>query len=74
MPLYKMIKHHRRHRFHKLPTKRGIATEVFGIKKGYATRYRFHGIVHHHGKKMRQRLGYRGNKVVEVAFVPYKKR
>lgn len=49
-------------------------TKSYHVSRGPATRYRFHGVVKHHGKFMRQRLGFRGNKVVEVSFIPLHKR
>lgn len=42
------------------------------IYRGKITRYRYvQGVVHHKGKLVRQRLGFRNNKVVEVSFIPY---
>ena len=54
---------------------RGPAFEVFR-KGAVPTRYRYHpGTVMHKGRKVRMRLGFKGNKVTEVAFVrPRKKR
>lgn len=55
---------------------RGPATDVYRVSRSSPdpTRFRFHGTVEHHGKMMQQRLGFRGSKVVEVAYVPIKKR
>lgn len=49
-------------------------TKSYYIHRGSPTRYRFHGTVKHRGRLMRQRLGFRGNKVVEVSFIPIHKR
>jgi hypothetical protein len=49
-------------------------TQSFKVARGMPTRYRFHGVVKHHGKLTRQRLGFIGPKVVEVSFIPLSKR
>lgn len=55
---------------HRIP-----GTETKRISNKHATRYRFNrGTVIHKGKQMRQRFGFRGNKVVEVSFIPVKRR
>jgi hypothetical protein len=45
------------------------------IMQGSPTRYRFtKGTIRRIGRIYRQRLGFRDNKVVEVSFVPKKRR
>lgn len=62
-------------RFIRVRRGKGSAREVYRINKHTKpTRFRFKGIVKHKGKKMRQRLGFRGDKVVEIGFVPIRKR
>lgn len=53
---------------HRIP---GTVSEQ--IEPGKPTRYRFvKGTVKHNGKSYRRRLGFRGNKVTEVSFIPAK--
>lgn len=49
------------------------AAELYGIRGLKPTRYAFKGKVKHKGRIMEQRLGFRGNKVVEVGFIKPKK-
>jgi hypothetical protein len=65
-----------RKKFHRLPKGKGAAIEVYGSgTRKTATRYRFEPKpVMHHGKLMHERLGFRGHKVVEAAFVPIKRK
>jgi hypothetical protein len=53
------------------PSMNSLATEVFHIRRIKPRRWTYaKGKVMHRGKMMNQRLGWRGNKVVEVAYVP----
>lgn len=64
-------------KFIKVRRGKGPATEVYHLKKNRLdpTRYRFHGIVYHKGKMMRQRLGFYGaKKIVEIAYIPLNRR
>lgn len=62
-------------RFRHVARGRGPARDVYRLGNSKPTRFRFHGVVNHKGKLMRQRLGFRGpKKVVEVAYVPIHKR
>ena len=56
------------------PSKGSPAVEVYRVRSMKPTRWAYHGMVNHKGHKMQQRLGYNRNKVVEVAFVPVKKK
>lgn len=68
-----MVSHRRK--LPKVKPGRGAAVEVFRARGEKPTRFRFKGVVMHKGKKMQQRLGFRGKtKVVEVAYVPIKSR
>jgi hypothetical protein len=49
-------------------------TKSYKIAPGRPTRFRFHGVVKRNGKLVRQRLGFNGSKVVEVSFIPFKRR
>ena len=52
-----------------------IASEVKYLSKERPTRYRYkEGLVEHKGKLYEERLGFRGNKVVEVALVKPKRK
>ena len=64
------------HKMIRVARGRGPAVEVFRVSKRSPApvRFRYHGIVKHHGTLMRQRLGFRGPKVVEVAYVPLRKK
>ena len=60
-------------KLHRVKTGKGSTVEVFKVKGTEPTRYRFkHELVMHKGKEMEERLGFRGHKVVEIAFVPKK--
>jgi len=62
-------------KFHKIPIGKGASVENYGLGKHLATRYRYERKpVMHKGKLMQERLGFRGKEVVEVGFVPVKKR
>lgn len=50
-------------------------TQSYKIHRPSPTRYRYtRGTVVHRGRRMKQRLGFSGNKVVEVSFVPVRRR
>jgi hypothetical protein len=51
----------------------GPAVEVFRARGLKPTKFAYRGIVKYKGKKMQQRLGFRRNQVVEVAYVPLKR-
>lgn len=52
---------------------KGPAIEVFRVPGEKPTRFRYEPKpVHHKGKLIHERLGFKGNKVIEVAFVPLK--
>jgi hypothetical protein len=54
---------------------KGPAVDVYRMGHAKPKRFRFHGIVHHKGKLMRQRLGFSGpKKVVEIAYVPIRRK
>jgi hypothetical protein len=55
---------------------RGPAYEVYRLSKRIApTRFAYSpGLKRHNGKLVRERLGFKGNKVVEIGFVMPKKR
>ena len=53
---------------HKMGHRGAHAVDRHKISRGKATRYRFAGSVMHRGRLRRQRLGFRGNKVVEIGY------